>query len=906
MADNPKVTIEISAPTGEAQEAFARVADGVKQLADQMARQMGKAKESFDITKMLNRFQPLAQALGDVKNKLDETVSASLSWTTEVNGLARMLGVTATEAGGLSKALGGLGISTDTYRGAALNLQRSLDVQEGAFNANGIATRKANGEMLGIQQVMMNTIARLREMKPGYDANALAMLAFGQSAKDLGGLMKLTNEAIGEGAAKVKALGMEVDSSGTAAAKAYQSAMNDACDALDALKIKVGQDLMPVLADVAKTFADIASSVAGPLAKALGAIIGLFEYWGVVLGAAAILLKGQLTAALTYITAVAIPAMMTKVREMMLTWALNTFAMTGGLTKIGLGFTALTKGIVAAGTAFMTSFGGIVILLSAIVVGLQYWTSSSRRASEEQRKQAEATLQTADALQRYSDKLRDADAELKDCKEGTETYNKAAERKAAILEQMNRIYPDFNQYLKDENGNERSVEEATRLANEALKKKIELEKEALKLHLATLAADAERHQDSNWFVKWWVGYKKTKEEIGEVTVALNKLDDKLLELSDTGGGGGKKFKKASTTSIAANKPASDDQDAHVQAWKAAEAEKEEARKAAAEKAAQEAEAAAKAAQEEANALALAQLEDERVLADHKVAMGQMTAEKRLEMERGFIAQEYEIRARGAEDAAQLDLELQNKLKDNTRKHHEEQTKKWRDLGDSIKRSMGDAFVGLINGTMSWGDATKKVLDTVLQGFIDMAAKELLSFITMENAKTAAKAVATGARTAMAWAGSAAESAASIAAALKGMLADAWAAAAAAFKAFVGLGPWGIAAGIGAAATATGLVLAMTGNLPSAAGGYYDVPRDQLAMIHKQEMVLPAAHSQRLRSLIEGAEEGGAGGGLGSGGGTVNVNISATDAAGVARLFRNNGSALVRALKGQARNFAFQG
>jgi hypothetical protein len=304
---------------------------------------------------------------------------------------------------------------------------------------------------------------------------------------------------------------------------------------------------------------------------------------------------------------------------------------------------------------------------------------------------------------------------------------------------------------------------------------------------------------------------------------------------------------------------------------------------------------------------LAQLDDERAQADHLVNMGQMTAERRLEIEQGFVRRENELRAIGAADAVLAASEAYNRMREAQRRLVEEQTAKWRemwaDLGESIKTSMGDAFVGLINGTMSWGDATKKVLDTVLQGFIDMAAKELLSFITMENAKTAAKAVATGARTAMAWAGSAAESAASIAAALKGMLADAWAAAAAAFKAFVGLGPWGIAAGIGAAATATGLVLAMTGNLPSAAGGYYDVPRDQLAMIHKQEMVLPAAHSQRLRSLIEGAEEGGAGGGLGSGGGTVNVNISATDAAGVARLF-NNGSALVKALKGQARNFAF--
>jgi hypothetical protein len=37
-----------------------------------------------------------------------------------------------------------------------------------------------------------------------------------------------------------------------------------------------------------------------------------------------------------------------------------------------------------------------------------------------------------------------------------------------------------------------------------------------------------------------------------------------------------------------------------------------------------------------------------------------------------------------------------------------------------------------------------------------------------------------------------------------------------------------------------------------------------------------------------------------------INISAVDAAGVARMFRDNGPALAKAMKDSARNFAFQG
>jgi hypothetical protein len=100
------------------------------------------------------------------------------------------------------------------------------------------------------------------------------------------------------------------------------------------------------------------------------------------------------------------------------------------------------------------------------------------------------------------------------------------------------------------------------------------------------------------------------------------------------------------------------------------------------------------------------------------------------------------------------------------------------------------------------------------------------------------------------------------------------------------------------------IMAMMGNLSSAAGGYWDVPHDQLAAIHKNEMVLPAAHSARLRSMIEGGGDGFGGGG--QGGGPTSITINAVDAKGVARLFRDNGPALARAMKEQARNFAFQG
>jgi hypothetical protein len=302
-------------------------------------------------------------------------------------------------------------------------------------------------------------------------------------------------------------------------------------------------------------------------------------------------------------------------------------------------------------------------------------------------------------------------------------------------------------------------------------------------------------------------------------------------------------------------------------------------------------------------MALAALDNERAAADHKVAMGQMTAEKRLEIERGFIEREREIRAKGGEDIALLDAELHNKLDENARRHREEQTRAWRELGASTKSSMEDAFAGLMNGTMSWGDATKAVMNTVLQGFIQMTAKELANFLSIENLKTMFKKKSVMEEQAIDEGAAVTKKATKVETAGTEITADAATGFAGAFSAIASIPYVGPFLAPAIAAAAMGAIMAMMGKLSSAAGGYWDVPHDQLAQIHKNEMVLPAAHSQRLRSMIEGGE-GLQGEGEGGGGSTINVNINAADAKSVERLFRNNGRAMVRTLKNQMRDFAF--
>jgi len=199
MAADSKISVAIGAEDRELVQALAGASQSIRQFSEQTVQQFDKLKSGINTTTFTAALRPALDALAGLKNKIMETADAAVSWNREVNGLARTMGVTTVEAGGLAKALGRLGTDTDTYRNAAFALQRSLNTQERALNANGIATRNAKGEMLNIQQVMMNALDRLREMEPGYNANALAMLAFGRQAKELGGILKLTSEGIERG-----------------------------------------------------------------------------------------------------------------------------------------------------------------------------------------------------------------------------------------------------------------------------------------------------------------------------------------------------------------------------------------------------------------------------------------------------------------------------------------------------------------------------------------------------------------------------------------------------------------------------------------------------------------------------------------------------------------------------------
>ena len=196
---------------------------------------------------------------------------------------------------------------------------------------------------------------------------------------------------------------------------------------------------------------------------------------------------------------------------------------------------------------------------------------------------------------------------------------------------------------------------------------------------------------------------------------------------------------------------------------------------------------------------------------------------------------------------------------------------------------------MILGTTTLQKAVANIAQSILAEFVNLGVKMATNWLASELAMTTATEAGAAARTAADGEGMAAGLAVKAANAVKSIMTD----SAQAFSGiFAFLAPVMGPAAAGPAAAGEATVMAAASGIASAAGGWM-VPSDQLAMVHQNEMILPANISQGLQNMIS------ANGGAGSG--AVVVNVSAIDSQDVKRFFQSNGSLLVNAVNKAMRN-----
>jgi hypothetical protein len=241
------------------------------------------------------------------------------------------------------------------------------------------------------------------------------------------------------------------------------------------------------------------------------------------------------------------------------------------------------------------------------------------------------------------------------------------------------------------------------------------------------------------------------------------------------------------------------------------------------------------------------------------------------------------------DAANIRKEVEKKALEE-RKHD------WEQLFSGISHALETTITGVIQGTLTMGQAIKNLLRSITLEYINMGIKTLIAHKAAELAKTGATAQGTAQRVALEyWAQ------------VKSVAVSAWGAiarigmyaiegAAAAFKAIAAIpfvGPFLAPAAAAAAGLAIG---AFAGRIASARGGY-DIPSgiNPVTQLHQNEMVLPASLADKVRGMTD----------AGSGGGAT-FNVYAMDSQDVKKFLVKNKDHLRAVISGLERDFAFDG
>ena len=236
---------------------------------------------------------------------------------------------------------------------------------------------------------------------------------------------------------------------------------------------------------------------------------------------------------------------------------------------------------------------------------------------------------------------------------------------------------------------------------------------------------------------------------------------------------------------------------------------------------------------------------------------------------------------------------------------QQQERDYQAFGSSITQAFNSQLRGLLTGTTNWHTAFKNTLDDLLVKFIEWCEMTAEHYVLAEAMKTAAAASGVAARTGAEQGGAAASLGAQGASMVRSILSS----AAETFAGVFGfLAPLMGPLAIGPATAAQATVAGMAGAVASADIGMWQVPRDQLALIHQNELIMPAGPAGALRDMLTSAPNGGSAGGGGSVAihPTTHLHVNAIDGPSVASWMRQNGPGMAKALDQAVRHGAALG
>lgn len=227
---------------------MAEASGSLKESSSQMKESVNGLNERFE--KLKGAFIAItAIAAGGkmFKDAIDDTVKMG----TEVENLARTLGVSQQQALIFRDAISDLGGSSGQVADASAKLSRQLKNNEDDINALGVKTRDASGNFRGLDQILLDSIETLNGFKEGEDQAQATQVLFGRGVGDLTTLLKLNRDELAESKEQFERYGLTLDDVTKKKINDFKKAQADASTGLEVMNIKLGLELMPTLTNFA-------------------------------------------------------------------------------------------------------------------------------------------------------------------------------------------------------------------------------------------------------------------------------------------------------------------------------------------------------------------------------------------------------------------------------------------------------------------------------------------------------------------------------------------------------------------------------------------------------------------------------------------------------------------------------
>lgn len=836
MADESNSTISVTL-----RAVISELIGPMKQAGEAVQASTQQMTSSFE--KLGHTFESLVKGFGAITAVLaggamfKHAVDDAVKWNSEVGKMASRLGVTTGEASVLKVALHSLGLEQDVYIGAATKLVRQLNSGGKAVELLGNSAYDANGKIKPMPQLMEAAITKIGGMEQGYSQMAAAQQLFGRGGAESMALLRLTTERMEEAKKEAKELNLEVGPEGVAKTRQYQESMRKLGLIQESLQIQVGNALMPTLQSLGTWLGRTGPAMAEGLAYAIKGIATVF-----------FVLKAVIEVVVTVATTL-----------LMTLWNI--------VSSIASAIVKVLEGDYKG--AWQTLKDGGQDMMNWIEAGADNMGESIKNAISDSAKMWENGKPKDGRVGKSGDETLSPDdgagddAMLKKWEANLQAWEAAKTKESLLAGKFHEkdLAAELAYWTEISKFPDLSAKEKTAVRMKMSALEMELAKKELEEKKAALDAEI-----SNEKVNLQRKLELVKQEMG---------------MYDVGTRGYEKSRK-----------------------RVLEVERE--------------------IQEELNALKrqsaaferdimLKGLEGEIANLAFRREMGQVSIDEELEAQRSFEARRLSIaQAAIDEELTQKNLtkekiaELNNKRFMLEVDYHEKLkvlgNKAAMDQKNAIQNALGPlnagiekSLQGLLSGTMRWSEAFKNIwksLGATVDKFLsDMA----MNYLKKKQAEVGIEWWASVQKVAAASWGAIKSVALSAWQAIMTIGHRAWEAAAAAYASISEIpmvGPFlapAVAAGLLAA------VIGMGSHIASAAGGWHTVPNDQLAMIHKDEQVLPAKYAEGLRNLIEG-------GGAQGGGFSPTFHINALDAKGVERVLRDNNSAVGKAVRDYGRNF----